>query len=128
MLSSSARFCSWKPTKMLASTGPNGETKATPSVCLYMTSSKLNSTPEVTLRNNLAKNASVRQGGHGEMSEWYNSSAAMRIVLQWYVREKTLDVEEAHVSTLWHAANADGVVKLKAVLYHELAELRQHRL
>ena len=49
-------------------------------------------------------------------------------VLQWYARKKTLDVEGAHVSTLWHAAIADGVVKLKAVLHHELAELRQHRL
>ena len=43
-----------------------------------MTSSKLNSTPEVTLRNNLVKDASVRQGG--KMSERYNSSAAIRIV------------------------------------------------
>ena len=49
-------------------------------------------------------------------------------VLPWYIREKTIDVEGAHVSTLWHAAIADGVVKLKAVLYHELAELGRHRL
>ena len=34
---------------MLAKAGPSGEPIATPSVCLYMMSLKLNSTPDVAL-------------------------------------------------------------------------------
>ena len=66
---------SWYPTKMSANGRPSGEPIATPSVCLYIVSLKLNSTDDVALSINTA----WRTGG-AEEGSLYKASAHMPIV------------------------------------------------
>ena len=64
---------------MLAKAGPSGEPIATPSVCLYMMSLKLNSTPYVALLISSMKTALEINGCASELSQ-YKASAQMLMV------------------------------------------------
>ena len=64
---------------MLAKAGPSGEPIATPSVCLYMISLKLNSTPDVVLFISSMKTALEINSCASESSQ-YKASAQMLMV------------------------------------------------
>ena len=59
---------------MLTKAGPSGEPTATPSVCLYMMSLKLNSTPDVALFISSMKTA-LKINGCASKSSQYKASA-----------------------------------------------------
>ena len=69
---------SWYPTKIFANAGPNGVPIATPSVCLYIVSLKLNSTDDVALSIG-SINIAWGMGGVEEGS-FYRASTHMPIV------------------------------------------------
>ena len=69
---------SWYPTKIFTNAGPNHEPIATPSVCLYIVSLKLNSTDDVALSIS-SINTAWGMGGVEEGS-LYRTSAHMPIV------------------------------------------------
>ena len=64
---------------MSAKAGPSNKPIATPSVCLYMMSLKLNSTPDVTLFISSMKTALEINGCASESSQ-YKASAEMLMV------------------------------------------------
>ena len=64
---------------MLAKAGPSGEPIAIPSVCLYMMSLKLNSTPDVALFISLMKTAFEISGCASESLQ-YKASAQILMV------------------------------------------------
>ena len=63
---------------MLAKAGPSGEPIATPSICLYMMSSKLNSTPDVALFISSMKIALEISGCAYESSQYKASAQILR--------------------------------------------------
>ena len=69
---------SWYPTNMFTNAGPSGEPIATPSVCLYIVSLKLNSTDDVAL--SISSIDTAWGMGGAEEGSLYKASAHMLIV------------------------------------------------
>ena len=68
---------------MLSKAGPSGEPIATPSVCLYMISLKLNSTPDVALFISSIKTAFEISGCASESSQ-YNRNISSQYISSQY--------------------------------------------
>ena len=84
---------------MLAKAGPSGEPIATPSVCFYMMSLKLNFTPDVALFISSIK-AALEISGCASESSQYKASTQMLMVSSSGTFVKRLEMSKEHMKRL----------------------------
>ena len=85
---------------MLVKAKPNGEPIATPSVCLYMISLKLNSTPDVALFISSMKTA-LEINGCASESLQYKACAQMLMVSSSGTFVKRLEISKEFMKRLY---------------------------